>query len=267
MKKKLTEKEIETISYEDVLRDSSFRNDRESYYVIWNELKDNEEVLKTAIKLVKNRKDEDTLFGLAIAEAILDHYNDVSIDIYNELIKTIYTNETIAKIEGKRKFTFLEMTLYNPDLELTNEQKSFAEKEAMTQPNAKLYNTTYYHSDGSFDIRYLILMHKAWDMEEKAELIYDFYQDDSYYAEVLDDWEWDIVNYYSSDLSELDMAELYEYTYKDISDKYNKEDTDSIYEEITMCKLFHQMRPEKWEISNLDTDSKAVVYTKKNDTI
>lgn len=265
MKIKLTEEVIETISYEWDLYEAFFRGDIDSYYKIWNEIKEDECVLKNAIRLIKNRKGNDTLVGLTIAEAILAHYDEVSPDIYNELIKTIYTNESIARINRIGKFTFLEMTLYNPDLELTKEQKRFALREAMMQSNTKLHSIVPSHSLGFFDIRYLILTNKNWDMEEKAELIYDFYQDDEYYDEVLEHWEWDIINYYSYGLQELNKTELYEYTYQDLSNIYDKKIADSIYEEITMCKLFHQMRPQAWEINKLDSDSKAVAYTKKND--
>lgn len=265
---KLTEEAIETICYEWDLYEAFFRGDIDSYYKIWNEIKEDEGVLKNAIRLIKNRKGNDTLVGLTIAEAILAHYDEISPDIYNELIKTIYTNESIARINRIGKFTFLEMTLYNPDLELTKEQKRFALREAMMQYNTslKLYSIPASHSTNSFDIRYLILTNQNWDIEEKAELIYDFYKDDEYYDKVLDDWEEDIINYRSISMP-LNKDQLYEYTYQDLSYAYNKEDADSIYEEITMCKLFHQMRPQAWEINNLDSDSKAVVYTKKNDTI
>ncbi len=266
MKKELTEEEIETTSYNQDLYEAAFRGDNSFYCEIWNEIKENESVLKTAIKVTKNRRNNYTLFGLLIADAILNNCNDVSPNIYNELINIIYTNADIARLSGSgiKKSTFLEKTLCNPDLELTEEQKKFAVKEAMFQSNTKLHSIVPSHSLGFFDIRYLILMNKNWDMEEKAELIYDFYQEDEYYDEVIEHWEWDIVNYYSfTNLAELDKVRLYEYTYQELSNKYKKEDADSIYEEITMCKLFHQMRPQTWEIDGSNVGSKKTVYTKK----
>ena len=56
MKKELTEEEIETTSYNQDLYEAAFRGDNSFYCEIWNEIKENESVLKTAIKVTKNRR-------------------------------------------------------------------------------------------------------------------------------------------------------------------------------------------------------------------
>ncbi len=221
---------------------------------IWNLIKDNKEVLNGAINITKNKWNEDTLYGRVIAEEILNNYNDVPSDIYEKLIKIIYSNKDIAKTTlnlSHRGYSFLLLTFHNPNLKLTEEQKKFAQEEAITNYNA--------HGVAPFDIRYHILMNDNFSITEKADLIYDFYEDDNVYNLYLDMWEWSIIN--SDRVSKnLNANLLNEYSRKDLDNIYNnKSEADKIYEEITMCKLFHDMRPRKWEITLQDN----FVYTKK----
>lgn len=55
--------QIKMNSYNNRLYGSSYDQDENNYYEIWNEIKDNELVLKGAIKQTKNKWGEDTLSG------------------------------------------------------------------------------------------------------------------------------------------------------------------------------------------------------------
>lgn len=122
--------------------------------------------------------------------------------------------------------TFLQLTLYNPNLELTREQKDFAVSEAMKQSNTTLEykKQRNHHIGGKFDIRYQILMNPNWSIEEKANLVYDFYGNDELWDETLEQWEWAIINdsmnYKNSSISCLDKIELYDYKYEELAKFY-----------------------------------------------
>lgn len=101
-------------------------------------IKDNRELLNWSIKKTKDKFGErDLVNGLAICDNILVDYNGVDKDIYQELVNLIYSNEQIARIvqDGYNNggFSYLLMTLWNPNLKLTDEQKAFAVDEAMNK--------------------------------------------------------------------------------------------------------------------------------------
>ena len=105
---------------------------------IWKSIRSNIELLKWAIKPIKNKFGEkDIVNGLSICDSILYDYQEVDKNIYNELVNLVYSNEQIARIvqDGACNggFSYLLMTLFNPDLKLTEEQKSFAVNEAMNK--------------------------------------------------------------------------------------------------------------------------------------
>ena len=110
---------------------------------LWKEIKNNNEILKEAIKLTKNKYNEDTLVGTVICDCILIDYSSVDKEIYKELIDTIYSNQRIARIvlDGYSNggFSFLLMTLWNHNLKLTEEQKAFAVSEAMNKIGTTKY--------------------------------------------------------------------------------------------------------------------------------
>ena len=58
-------------------------------------------------------------------------------EVYDKLVKSIYNNKDIARIvlDGYSNggFSFLLMSLWNPTLKLTEEQKQFAVSEAMNK--------------------------------------------------------------------------------------------------------------------------------------
>jgi hypothetical protein len=105
---------------------------------LWRKIKENKELLSWSIKLTKDKFGErDIVNGLAICDSILVDYDGVDKDIYQELVNLIYSNEQIARIvqDGYSNggFSYLLMTLWNPNLKLTDEQKKFAVNEAMNK--------------------------------------------------------------------------------------------------------------------------------------
>ena len=83
----------------------------------------------------------------------------------------------------------------------------------------------------------------------------DFWVDDEDYADILEEWEWgiinDIVNYQGEYIVSLDKSNLYEYTYQELLAYYNtKKDTDKIWEEINFCRQMHQLRAPYWKIND-----------------
>lgn len=219
---------------------------------MWNKIKERPEVLKWAVQIKRNKwNNGDLVNGSAISDAILIDYKDVDQTIYNELIKSIYTNTDIARIRftgltGIDGCSFLLMSLWNHDLKLTEEQKSFAVSEAMAR-------NTQSHFGSAFDIRYQILRNPNWTLEEKQKLIMDFY-DEEEYDDIIDEWEWDIVNdsenYQGNPFPPFDRYELFnEWTYEMLLKFHgNQETTDRIWTEMEFCKQMHKLRPQQWEL-------------------
>lgn len=111
---------------------------------IWERIKLNKELLNWAIKSVKDKFGErDLVNGLAICDSILIDYNGIDKDIYQKLIDLIYSNEHIARIvlDGSSNggYSYLLMSLWNPNLKLTEEQKQFAVSEAMNKIGTSRY--------------------------------------------------------------------------------------------------------------------------------
>ena len=82
----------------------------------------------------------------------------------------------------------------------------------------------------------------------------DFWADDDMYDEVLEQWEWGIVNdganYKEEEISQFDKSEMYEYSYESLLKFYgNKKTTDRIWNEIQFCKQMHKLRPQQWELT------------------
>jgi len=281
---------------------------RGNHEEMWNSIKNNTELLKWAIQVTKDKFGErDIVNGLAICDSMLVDYESVDMDIYQELINTIYSNKQVARIvlDGPSNggYSFLLMSLWNRSLVLTPEQRAFALDEAMNKIGTKRYyeerekrslqldeagitdetvtvididgcknpiglktyheyfdytfnmlSDTQAHGMGVFDIRYAILTNPNWSIEEKNQLLYEFYPDDEVYDEVLEEWEWGIinepVNFKDEMVSQLDKSELYEYSYEDLLKFYdgNKDVTEEIYTEIQFCRMMHMLRPQTWEL-------------------
>lgn len=229
--------------------------------IIWEQIKENQAVLREAIKIKKDKWNEkDIVSGLTISNAMLIDYKDVNQEIYNELINSIYSNTDIARIV-MNGCSFLLMSLWNHNLKLTEEQKAFAVNEAMNKFGTTKHNTydsqvatmSYFHGVGPFDIRYHILRNPNWTLDEKQELVMDFYSDDNDYDDCLEQWELGIVNdfsYYKGlELPTNDEYELLnEYSYEMLLKYYGSEDiVDRIWSEIQFCKQMHQLRPMQYE--------------------
>jgi len=272
-------------------------------YELWNKIKSNDEILKEAIEVRKDKFGErDLVKGLTICDCMLVDYKNVNQEIYNNLVNLIYSNTDIARIVldgyGNGGYSYLLMTLWNHDLKLTPAQKEFAISEAMNKNGTikdkleqeqfekeleergytdqltailelggsknpvgvktgslfmrrllKGITNEQAHGTLPFDIRYQILRNPNFTIEEKKKLVYDFFEADDEYDELLEQWEWDIINSFSnSEGEQLDISELFYYSYNELLDFYgNKETTDTVWSEIKFCRTMHILRPQQWE--------------------
>jgi len=237
---------------------------------IWDSIKNDKELLKEAIKVIKSKWYTDRICGTAIGDMMLLDFQNVDSDIYQELINTIYSNRDIARIclDSSWRSSFLLMSLWNFDLKLTEEQKAFAVSEAMNMPGTAKYdgkNPTNMHGSGDFGIHYWILRNPNWTLEEKQQLVMKFYEDDDDYDETLEQWEWAVVNDEANFKGEafppFDRYELFNDWDYDRLLKYhgNKEVTDRIWEEMEFCKQMHQLRPMQWETTKIDICAQITV--------
>ena len=125
-------------------KDKYIRKCNDDYYFVWKKIKDNAEILYEAIKVKKDKFNEnDTFTHNAIVEAMLIHYDWIDKNIYNELAQKIYSNTDLARIvlDGAANggYSFLLYTLFNYNLKLTEEMKEFAVKEAMNKIGTTLW--------------------------------------------------------------------------------------------------------------------------------
>lgn len=256
----------------------------------WYKIKNNKEILKEALKLKKDDNGKDTFSGKTICDLLLCEYknipDDIYKDIYKELIKVIYSNKDIARdylVNDDDNDTFLTMTLWNSNLLLTEEQKAFAVEEAMNQ----LFTTKYFkikediikminasnilkdydiidinfinkgkenNYDISSDIRYYILRNPNWSLEEKKQLVYEFYNDDEIYESLVNYWITRIINLINNDYSyQLTINDLFTLKEEQLMEIY-KEDINNgleIIKDIELIKVLNIIRP----ISFLEKDN------------
>ena len=110
---------------------------------MWNKIKQNNELLYWAIKPVKNRFQKYIVNGLSICETMLIDYESIDKTIYQQLINLIYSNKEIARIVqtgySNGGYSYLLMSLFNPELKLTEDQKKFAVSEAMNKIGTTKY--------------------------------------------------------------------------------------------------------------------------------
>lgn len=109
-----------------------------NYDKIWSKISSDKEILKEAITITRDKFDErDTVIAPTICDSILFNHEEVDRDIYETLVKAIYSNRDIARtvMDGASNGgnSFLLMTLWNQNLKLTEEQKAFAVDEAMNK--------------------------------------------------------------------------------------------------------------------------------------
>ena len=190
------------------------------------------------MQVKRDKFDEhDIVKGLTICDSMLIDYNSVDEVAYNNLINSIYTNTDIARIvmngASNGGYSFLLMSLWNHNLKLTEEQKTFAVNEAMN----KIGTTRWQQSEEEFS-------KKLDDMGISDDEIYDEY---------LEQWELaiinDLANFKDNPVSQLEKFDLYEYSYEMLLKFYgDKETTDRIWDEIQFCKQMHQLRPQQWEL-------------------
>lgn len=213
---------------------------------MWKEIKKNKELLKWAIGVYKEKWNNDFLRATTICEFILSNYDSIDKEIYDELVKVIYTYTDIARCKTPSNFSYLEMTLWNPNLKLTNEQKQYVLDEFRSQ--ASYTNGTY-----EFGLRYWILRNSNWTEDEKYKLVYEFYDDEESYQDIFESWEYDILNSDSlnqqSFCSSIDLDYIYDYTDEQLMKLCRSEDNfKEIKELIEFCRLMKKLRPTMWPL-------------------
>lgn len=226
----------------------------------WVMVRSDKEFLRWAMQQCKDKWGKDSVNAPHVCEYMLANYTDVDEVVYQRLINTIYLSKDIARIslDGDR-YSFLLMSLYNPDMILTDMQKDFAYEEAMNDyDTVRFANKDVYdgvvcdHGSGAFDIRYWILRNNNWSIEEKRTLVYDFFADQELYEETLANWESNIFDEHSLDVTNHDkysldftQAMMYDYSYEYFYDMYgyDKDITDEVWQEIQFCNLMHLLRP------------------------
>ena len=136
---------MDTFKIDEILyRDRYIKHCYEDYNFVWNIIKNDRDILNKAIEVKRDKFNEnDTFTHLAIVELMLINYEDVPSDIYNKLVNLIYSNPDLARIvlDGAANggYSFLLYTLFNYDLELTQEMKEFAQSEAMNKIGTTLW--------------------------------------------------------------------------------------------------------------------------------
>ncbi len=139
-----------------IYKDKYIRKCRDDYYFVWKKIKDNRDILSEAIKVKKDKFNEsDTFTYNAIVEAMLEHYDSINEDVYNELVNKIYSNTDLARIvlDGAANggYSFLLYTLFNHELKLTDEMKQFAVSEAMNKIGTTLWRKKRKEFSNSLD--------------------------------------------------------------------------------------------------------------------
>lgn len=112
--------------------------DQQKKEQIWNCIKENKKLLEQASKVVKDKFGErDTFLATSIVECMLVDYANVDKEVYQALVNKIYTNRELARIVldgfSNGGYSFLLYTLFNRDINLTEEQVAFAIEEAMNK--------------------------------------------------------------------------------------------------------------------------------------
>ena len=113
-------------------------------------------------------------------------------------------------------------------------------------------SNTQAHGTGEFDIRYQILRNPNWSVEEKKQLVKEFYAEDREYDDTLEQWELSILNDISSNNGNdfyFDMYDLYDFTYEELLRVcVDKNFTKRIWDEIQFCKMMRSLRPTQVEL-------------------
>ena len=148
---------MDTFKIDEILyRDRYIKHCYEDYNFLWDIIKNDRNILNKAIEVKRDKFNEnDTFTHLAIVELMLINYEDVPSDIYNKLVNLIYSNTDLARIvlDGAANggYSFLLYTLFNYDLELTQEMKEFAQSEAMNKIGTTLWRKKRREYSSSLD--------------------------------------------------------------------------------------------------------------------
>jgi hypothetical protein len=148
---------MDTFKIDEILyRDRYIKHCYEDYNFVWNIIKNDYDILNKAIEVKRDKFNEnDTFTHLAIVELMLINYKDVPKDIYNRLVGLIYSNTDLARIvlngAANGGYSFLLYTLFNFDLELTQEMKEFAQSEAMNKIGTTLWRKKRREYSSSLD--------------------------------------------------------------------------------------------------------------------
>ena len=272
---------------------------------LWSMIKGDPTILREAVQVKKDKFGErDIVRGIAIASTMLMDFENVDEEAYDNLIEAIYTNKDIARIvaEGASNggYSFLLMSLWNPELKLTEEQKAFAVDEAMNKSGTIRFKqnreefskmldeigvsdekVTVFCGDGfvtpvgrktaseyakdvfntlstkqahgvyPYDIRYQILKNSNWTREEKEILVREFFADDQFYDDTLDEWEWGIINNPINSCDGdilIDKSSLYDYSLDTLTSIFKgKGEALELWSEIAFCREMHEIRPNQAE--------------------
>ncbi len=240
----------------------------------WKKIRKNNDILQEAIKSKKDASGKDVFVAPTICDFLLSEYMITPKEIYTKIVNKIYNNPDLARfsldIEGERD-TFLLMTLWNDNIDLTEEQKAFAVSEAMNQYGTvkyfKLkdrfmtlinesgllgeykinsmeisYNNNFKHGETTDDIRYYILRNHNWSIEEKRNLLLDFYMEDGLLANLLLYWNNRVLLILKNDFN-LILDTCYDLDPEYILNLYKDdiEDGKQIVKDIELCKLINNL--------------------------
>ena len=158
---KKIDNEIYRIAYRNQRSTFAYR-DAIGIQEIWNRIKGNNNILEIATRVVRDKFDSrDTFLAPTIVECMLidgsiekvdpnqlslfDDY-EVYNNLYQSLINNIYSNTDLARkvLDGYSNggYSFLLYTLFDDNLDLTEEQKAFAIEEAMHKIGTRKYEKT-----------------------------------------------------------------------------------------------------------------------------
>ncbi len=214
-----------------------YQSEIEATKSTWECFRKNKEVLGNSIKVNRNGCNFNEPL---VCREILCDYENVDNEIYYKLINTIYSNKEIARrnvtIDAILFSTpaFLIMTLWNPNLKLTDEQKNFAVSEALEKHIMG-------YCRGNFGLKYLILKSSNWSDEEKKDLILKFYPKQDDFFDASSDWKIgvaeDYLNKKNGLVKNIDAGMLDEYSYEFFLEFCkSKKDADEIWAEIEFVK-------------------------------
>ena len=236
--------DIKKIDMELYVRRKSGINSKE-FIDYWNQIKNNREILNTAIEVVNNKYDSGMVFkGPVIVDCILADYENVDQRIYKQLIKNIYSIPEIARTKVFNDSTvgisYLVKSLLNDNLELNSKQKKFVYGEAIN--NNHTFNVDY------FDLRYYLFSNNSWSLEEKKDLIKLFYSERELY-DLLIQMQFDAISIMDQRLGySLSLVEdiIFDYPNRKTSLFSNEEDVPAeVKEMLGFCDLMYKINPYK----------------------